>query len=199
MRRPLLVLLATLTAVPLPVAGAAARKPKPVTYCRLVTDPAGDATGAAGGIANPNGDTGLDVVGADLATNGTSATVVFRLQKVNQTDSMSPTGRYFALSFQAKGKAVSTVAVVISETGITPAGTKLDATANEIRVTVPLAEAGLAGVKAATPITTFKVTTSRWLGAASARQGQPFGDPVDTATGRLTYPAHGRSCVVVGR
>lgn len=199
MRRPLLVLLCTLTAVPLTAVEAAPRKPRPVTYCRLVADPAGDATGGAAGVAHPAGDTGLDVVGADLVTNATSATVVFRLAKVNQTDSMSPTGRQLTLSFQAKGRPRSTVAVVISETGITPAATKLDLEANEVRVTVPLAQAGLGGVKAATPITSFQVVAQRWAGAASAGMGQVVGDPVDTATGRLTYPAHGRSCVVVGR
>lgn len=200
MRRPLLALLALATALPVTAADAAPkRKPKPVTYCRLVTDPAGDASGLAAGQAHPAGDTGLDVIGADLATSATTATVVFRLQKVNQTDSMAPTGRSFALSFQPKGKPVSTVTVVVSETGITPAGAILDADKNEIRVSLPLAEAGLAGVKAATPITAFRVVTRRWAGAAEAGAGQSVGDDVDVATSPATYPAAGKSCVVVGR
>jgi hypothetical protein len=127
--------------------------------------------------------------------------VVFRLPGLNNTDPLSPAGRWFALAYTAAGKK-TTVPVLLTPRGNTwgsgaaaDAGTVDTATA-EIRVTVPLAEAGLAGLKAGTVVSGFTVTTKRWVGAAST--GQVVGDAVDTATSTATYKVGWPSCVRVG-
>ena len=194
-----ILLVAALAAAPVTAADAAPRRPRPVVHCRLVTDPIGDAEGGVNGVKNPNGDTGQDLVGADLATNAAKATAVFRLPKANQTDTMSPTGRRFTLEYTVGGKR-GDIWVVVSETGNVAEGggdIVLATEAGELRVTVPLAVADLAGVKPGTPVTGLRATTQRWAGLGTT--GQTYGDVVDEASGRVAYPAGGRSCVVVGK
>jgi hypothetical protein len=208
--RRVLVLSAALLAA-LPAAGAQAavktRKKPPPPSCHVVLDPEGDATGvAAGQSTNDSGDTGLDLTGAELATTAGQATVVFRLPVLTTSDVLSPGGREFDFSYVVAG-ATHTITAVVTPTGTVwgsggagTSGAMVDA-AKEIHVTVPAAEAGLAGVKPGTVLSALTVTTYRWAGVVrlGVAQGQRYGDPVDVATaGKVTYKHAGPSCIKVG-
>jgi hypothetical protein len=203
MRRPVL-LAAALAGAALVTPAHAARRPPPKPqkpFCRLVVDPEGDAKGLYGPATNPEGDTGLDVIGADFANNAGKATVVFRLPGANNNDPLSPAGRYFALTYSVGGRKTTLAAVITPRGNVWGAGDPstvgvVDTKVGEIRMTVPLAEAGLAGVAPGTAVTGFSVVTKRWAGAGTT--GQPVDEPVDSAAGTATYKAAGASCVKVG-
>lgn len=203
MRRPVL-LAAVLAAAALVTPAHAARRPPPRPVkptCKLVLDAEGDAKGVYGPATNSEGDTGLDVISADLANNATKATVVWRQPQATNNDALSPAGRYFALSYTVGGKPVTLSAVITPRGNTWGAGDPstvgvIDAKAGEIRMTVSLAEAGLAGVKPGTPVTNFSVVTKRWVGAGTT--GVVVDQAVDSASGTTAYKVGGPSCVKVG-
>ena len=64
---------------------------------------------------------------------------------------------------------------------------------------MPLAKAGLAGLKAGTPVSKFKAFSQRWAGVYPAAVSEKIGDHADDATSNATYPLHNKSCVTVGK
>jgi hypothetical protein len=174
------------------------RPPKP--SCKVVTDAQGDAKGLAGPATNTEGDTGLDLVSADLASNATKATVVWRLPGLNNNDPLSPAGRWFGLTYSVGGR-TTTMSALLTPRGNTYGKDAanigvVDTKTAEIRVTVSLAEAGLAGAAPGATVSGFSVVTKRWVGAGST--GQVVDQAVDTATGTLSYKVGAPSCVKVG-
>src|SRR3712207_6804956 len=93
--------LAALAALPLVVgvvgtADAAVKKPKPV--CNLLVDEKGDAI--------PVNSAGLDIVSADIASDGRKITGVIRLAgPASALDPTAPSGRTYHLEFFGQGGA----------------------------------------------------------------------------------------------
>lgn len=170
-----------------------APKPKPV--CHLVTDPKGDAP--------PTGDSSLDIVSADVATNARTITAVIRVAKLSNPDTMAPEGEYYAFNFTAgAGQGGHSLYAMLSPVGNSfegGAGTGVvDTAKSEIRISVPL---------------------SYWTGPDAVFPGPPFHgfivyadinnnvQPIpttltvlgDTATSKATYKPGTPSCVAVGK
>src|SRR5437764_15191751 len=75
-------------------AHAAAKKkpaPKPKPVCHLITDPATDGP--------PSGDSSLNIISADIASNASAITAVIRVQKLADPDLTAPEGRFYELEF----------------------------------------------------------------------------------------------------
>lgn len=77
-------------------AAEAAKAPKPV--CNLIADAAGDAT-----YNNVPGADGDDIVGGDVASDGTKVTGVIRLKALAANDPQAPLGRSYFVEFAVKG------------------------------------------------------------------------------------------------
>lgn len=99
---------ATLLASSLLLAGGASyaaaapkAKPKPAKpVCNLIVDEKGDAT-----YNNVPGAAGDDIVGGDLASDGTTVTGVLRLAGLSANDPQAPFGRNYSVLFTAPGSA----------------------------------------------------------------------------------------------
>lgn len=176
------------------VAHAATRaKPKPI--CNLVTDKTGDPLST---------DSSLDVVSADVASNGRQVTAVFRVAKLPETDPLTPAGRYYELRWTYNGVGYQIQAL------LTPAGNQfygvgstraskgsVDYAKGEIHVTVDVDTfPGHPQYKPGTLMTNFIV---------HADEGTPvFPFPMtftiagDEAIGTRAYPVGAASCVKVG-
>ena len=166
--------------------------PKPV--CNLITDPKGDVS---------TGDSSLDIVSADVATNATTITGVIRVAKLASPDVMAPEGMFFQINFTGSaGQTGQHLDAQLLPTGNVfqgGAGTGVvDLAKSEIRISVPL---------------------SQWTAASTIVPGPPFhnfivyadhGNPVvaapdtftaagDTATSKSTYTPGTPSCVAVGK
>ena len=163
--------------------------------CNLVVDPATDGP--------PSGDTSLNILSADVATNATTITAVIRVQKLMDPDLTAPEGRFYQVQFS--GSSAQTGHVLYAVLG--PQGDSfeggagkgvVDTTKNEVRISVPL---------------------SFWSGASALVPGPPFHDftvyadlssvaePIpttfttlgDTATSKASYIPGTPSCVTVGK
>lgn len=139
----------TATAILALVAGATAadaaprrRKPAPPKpVCKVIQDPAGDATEALGASAPT--DPALDLVSADVASNATHVTAVWRVLSLAGNQTSWPVGRAYQLVFMAHGKQIVLNAAFLDKDrtlwhGGQGAGV-IDAAKNEIRMTVPIA------------------------------------------------------------
>jgi hypothetical protein len=81
-------------------ASAAPAKPKPVKpVCNLVQDAKGDAN-ISGAVPGTDGD---DIVGGDIASDGTSITAVVRMAAIPAADPASPNGRSYIFDFSVPG------------------------------------------------------------------------------------------------
>jgi hypothetical protein len=177
-------------------AHAAKRPPVKKPVCKLVTDATGDGTGTGTAAAGPN-EPALDIVSADVATNATMLTAVFRVASLSGATDTAPTGRTYELSFKS-GTTTITVRAVISKAGNTWQDGKgsgiVDTAGNEIRVSVPLSTLGV-------PVKTGDKLTD--LVANSFRSMAAGGNAVvigkaDGATGATPYVAAWPSCIKVG-
>lgn len=186
------------------VAGATT-KAKPV--CNLVTDAKGDAS--IGG-ATPN-DANLDVVSADVASNGKVVTAVLRLAAFAEQDPQSPFGRTYYLGFNAPGAenqlylsvGIDPALGVTYDYGdlqgnlYTSSGTgvgSVDAAKGVLTVTAPADMGGLASLKKGTKLTALEAKSTALLGVA----GTGVVATVDTATGG-SYAVGTPSCVTPGK
>lgn len=189
--------LAVSAALALAAAGAAQAAPRPKPkppLCNLVTDPAADvATGAKS----------LDIVSADVATDGRIVTGVIRLAKAAApgSDTSSPTGGFYQLQFTYNGTGHNLTAHV------TPAGQvygpdgkgkgTFDVAKNEVRIHVkPSDLAGAPVFKPGALLTNFVVRTD--VGNPTLPVGSTFHLAGDTASGNKVYPVAHPSCVRPG-
>src|SRR3712207_5332501 len=135
-------ILAVATVAPLLFGVAAAdaapkKKPAPKKpVCNLIKDAKGDATGTGSPAAGPN-DPNLDILTADVATNASTLTAVFRLSAFGSAEDSSPLGRTYTFSFVAGTQTVS-LRTVVSQAGNVWAGGNgtgtVDTAKKEVRV-----------------------------------------------------------------
>lgn len=163
-------------------AALAATAPKPV--CRIVRDDVGDAEYPDHGVP---GDSGDDLVTADLAGDGTLLTAVWRLAALPQPNPSAPVGQDFLIFFGATGTALTlylrantTTSPPTFSYGYEEAGTTaprvhqlgvgkgvLDSAHHEVRMTVPThGFAAKARLVKGTRLHSLLVLSSRVLTAA---------------------------------
>lgn len=189
--------LAVAALIPATSAGAASKtKPKPIApVCKLVVDPAGDATGTGLAVSSPTSDPNLDVLSGDVASDATSITVVVRLAAYSASDSNAPVGQSFGVSFTVNGKDGVDIEGIVSPTGNVWADGKgsgvVDAAHKEVRITVPISALSVAIPKNAV-FSGLLASTGRYIGSSV------IVGVVDTATSDKTYVAGRPSCVKVG-
>ncbi|HEX8004146.1 MAG TPA: hypothetical protein VF519_15770 [Mycobacteriales bacterium] len=172
----------------------AATRPKPKPLCNLVTDKPGDLT---------TGTKSLDIVGADIVSDGKRLTVVVRLAKLAAVGSepTSPTGGYFEFQFTHNGAGQKLFAQ------ITAAGSKFgpgagakgafDLARNEVRITVNANELfGSPVLRQGDLLTNFVVSTD--IGNPVYDSGSTLYMAGDVANGYKPYPVGAASCVKLG-
>ena len=191
-------------------AGVSSAAPKPV--CGLVSDPAGDTVleGQAHDDAN------LDVLGADVASDGKRITAVLRMGGVEALDPKAPFGRtvYFHFTspgvktpmylsahfdpatgmFYDFGAVIGTGYSTTNHSGTAAIGS-VDAVKKTITISAP-ADLGkmLAPGKGRT-LQSFQVRSTLLVGVA--RAGLVF--DADLATSKTTYTTGAPSCVAVAK
>jgi hypothetical protein len=90
---------ATLAAIgAVPAEAAKPKPPKPV--CNLVVDDKGDAT-----ASTVPGDTSVDIVGGDFASNAKQITAIIRVDKLVNPNPQAPLGQSYFATFTVKGLA----------------------------------------------------------------------------------------------
>lgn len=225
-RLALVPLLACVAGV-VPVADAA---PKPKPACQIITDAKGDtfATRAQDGqgVFGPQ-ENALDIVSADLASDGKVLTAVIRLASVSRAIVTSPQGFTTGIDFRiGAGTDVVRLAAVLVQGGDrfevstrpvdavpnTPStfvgevtGT-VDTAKGEVRIHAPAAIlAPFGGLKVGTkllPNDAESATASRGVPAISRTPGAPMttrGPFADIAAGGKTIAIGAPSCVVPGK
>ncbi|MCA1711188.1 MAG: hypothetical protein LC789_05925 [Actinobacteria bacterium] len=187
--------------------GVAAAAPKAKPVCNLVSDAKGD--GSVAGVA-PN-DGNLDVLSADVASNGKVITAVLRLASFSAQDAQAPFGRTYYMGFSAPGaenQLYLSVGIdpVLGETYdfgdlqgnlYTSAGTatgSIDAAKGILTVTAPADLGGLTTLKKGVKITDLEAKTTALVGVL----GSGLVATADTATGS-SYTVGAPSCVVPGK
>lgn len=182
------------------------------SVCNLITDRTGDAKNQLGA------DTTLDVVSADLGSNATHITAVFRLKKYEAVNPGTPQGRHYYLTFVTKNPtALMFLNVTLLQGGVAryawgtvtevpgvvsfyddgqygilnPATGVIDAAKNEIRVSALVKDVAAKGnVKPGSVLSKVTATTFYSVGF--------FIFEVDTASGKAPYTAGAASCVKPG-
>jgi len=208
-----LALAASLTAAG--VAGAATR-PKPKPVCKLVVDPAGDAT--LGGPAAA--DDALDIVSADIASDAKSFTAVIRVKDLAAAQ-MSQLGSELQMQFELPGAVApawigyNTSAyggdafqyglIGQGDGGVTsPTGDAVgivDTAKNEVRMTVAVSALNELGkAKPGTRIANLTASSAQLLGISPNPSGVYAYNSVtvDDAAGKA-YIAGAPSCVKPGK
>jgi hypothetical protein len=217
--RALLVTAAVAASATAPAAHAAKPKPKPKPKpsCNLVTDAKGDVSNKFQGVDAFPADNGLDLVGADVASDAKNITAVIRL--ANAPGSANVYAKRYIAQFRVAGQANPMIlAAAVTPTGTTysfgyygngttgagfnysatPATGKIDGAT--ITITAALAdvaaEANLGAVKPGAEIKTFSITANRRVPSYTGAPGQV--SVADDATGKGPYKAGQPSCVKVG-
>ena len=188
--------------------------------CNLETDPTGDtflaryqeAPPAGGPVYGPQEDS-LDIVSADIASDGKVVTAVIRVANLGAAASTAPTGRGYEFTFtttktenllylRALKDAAETFEVGFKEpleVGVTTLYTALgeatgvfDVAKNEVRITAPLAAFDAqGGVKAGDKVTLDEITSGRIAGPRT-----PFADAL---VGTKGYKIGDANCVTPGK
>lgn len=223
-----LIPVAALVALTAPVAGAAT---KLAPTCNTITDPAGDTFAVrlqdGVGAYGPQDDS-LDVVSADLASNGKVVTGAVRIKKLSRTVSTSPTGVTVGLGFLiGAGDSVIRLQAVLPTgqpdrfevavigpdnlpnqpaTYVGDVTGVVDLPKNEVRITAPAALLAPYGtLKPGTPLIPNEAesaTVSRGVPAITSTPGQPMttrGPFADIAAGGKAIKVGAPSCVVPGK
>lgn len=232
-----LVPLALVVAVAAPGASAAPKSaPKAAPTCNTIKDPAGDTFAARSQDAPPNGgspqygpqEDGLDVISADLASDGKVVTAAVRIAKLSRSIALSPTGMATGIEFSigANDTIVRLQAVLVTgqpdrfevtsiagdalpnspSTYVGAATGVVDLPKNEVRITAPaelLAPFGpvAMGVKLI-PGAKQSATTGRATPVQTTTPGQPAstrGTFADVAIGGTPVVVGAPSCVVPGK
>jgi hypothetical protein len=169
------------------------KPPKPV--CNLVTDSKDDATGTGTGQAGPY-DANLDIVSADVATNGKLLEVTIRLADLKTgADQNAPTGWAYQFTFVAPGGTGPMRATVSPAGNGWPGGPNtgvVDTTKKEIRWWVPLTFFSFP-IKPGQKLTGLQASSWRGVGTTDGSLGL-----VDGAASNTAYTVGAASCVKVG-
>ena len=210
LRTAVLVAAATTLALGAVAPATAAPKKKKVAppVCNLVLDDKGDV---------PAPDGALDVVSADVASDGRKITGVIRLAgDPDGTSPTSPTGRTYNLQFSGQSATrevflgflysptaqAGTYGYHDEATGINNGlGTStVKIVGNDLYMTVPVSVFAEYGkFKVGNRITGFSVTTGRMVGAYASSTAYAYNSLAgDTASGAKAYTVGARSCVKVG-
>ena len=185
--------------------------------CHLVVDPKGDQRDRnyTGDVAPAGSD--LDVVGADVASDGSYLTAVVRLATLRPLDTGEPGGHYYEVAFRVGPRefelgaryGVDGVSGRVREGGehgagrVTPARVSLHPDRREVAITVP---ANVLGALDGKRVSGIVVHSHRYYGLNGDPVGQSHtlgNNPgasarVDTAKASRGYVAGTRSCVTVG-
>ena len=167
--------------------------PKPV--CKIIQDAKGDATEWIF-TTGPN-DPALDMISADLVTDATRVTAVWRMDKLTGDSTSWGVGRGFQTSFKVRGETLILQAVAAPNGNLwqNGAGTgTVDTAKNEVRMTVPIAKLRLP-VKPGEKLTDIVATTWRTSGNTEFKVGRS--DTANAVT-PFYYVAGHPSCVKVG-
>lgn len=191
-------------------AGASSAAPKPV--CGLVVDPAGDTVLEGQSYDDPN----LDVLGAEVASDGKRITAVLQMGAVDAVSTKAPLGRtvYFHFTtpgvrsamylsahfdpatgmFYDYGAVVGTGYSTTTATG-TPASGAVDAANNTITISAPADLGKLMPAGTGKTLANFKVRSTMLVGVQ--RAGLVFDN--DLAESKATYTTGAPSCVSVAK
>ncbi|HVE74560.1 MAG TPA: hypothetical protein VNA30_05650 [Mycobacteriales bacterium] len=192
--------------------GGALAAPRAKPNCKLVQDARGDATAAA--VTEPAplpNNPQLDVLSADLASDGRTLTAVLRLDALAATDANAPTGRGYHLSFAA-GEAVLVLSAHIDAMGtatysagseeastamrLGEASGRIDLAKREIRIHAPVsAFASKAALRPGSQVTSLLARTQRGVSAGPVARGVVADNTEPSGRYALGAP----SCVAVGR
>jgi hypothetical protein len=181
------------------VGDAAVKRPTVRPVCNLLKDDPGDAWLARqpNSVAYPS----LDIVSADVASDGVTLSAAIRVKQLTQSDNNAPAGREWDISFSSGNDRIGFTAVkkydgeFFNVTGI------FDYAKNEIRFKIPVK-----GLKAkltkGTILDRLDVTGSVLAGlptAAGFGSGPAIGGPVDQGTSAPTtrYTIGTPSCLKV--
>jgi hypothetical protein len=186
-------------------AAVAATKP----YCKLLVDARGDTALAEA--------PGLDVLSADVVSDGRRITVVLRLAgSPSSYETSSPAGHLYTVRFSGQGGTapvfvthVSTPTGSVTKYGLYDDETATDATlgyatgavaGSTLRLTVPLAPLAPYGrFTRGARITGLTAFAHRWVGAFVPPRTYAHNSPeADRAKGGKPYVAGARSCERVG-
>lgn len=193
--------------------------PPPPPLCKLVVSPLGNTPQGATVVApaynalhttNAAYDPALDLISADIASNATTITVVFRLAKLGAPNSaaMSPTGRLYMFNWvwASNGSGNSISARIMAPGSLpglsdaySPSGTKavVDVAHGEIRLSAPIDS--LPGHPLVPPGEKMKdmvvVTDTAAPGPYVIGLNTTLGE---TVFGTKSYPHRAPSCVKVG-
>ena len=209
----------TLAAAALAVATAATPSlAGPSGSCMLIRDAAGDATDQPGLAVSGLNQPDLDIVSADVASNGRSVTTVVRVQHLGTALEAAGRRNQYRFSFHlgAYGDVVTyayrgvdgekfhvTVPTEGESTTKTllPASGVFDVARNEVRVTLPLKQAsGDRRMRTKTYFSRLTADTFRGVGpVAGVAGGVGVSTGVDHAATASRYLAGSPSCVQVGR
>jgi hypothetical protein len=229
--RTALVPVIALVAVAVPSASAAPKAPKAAPSCNTIKDPAGDTfvarTQDQQAKYGPQED-GLDVISADLASDGKVVTAVVRIAALSRSITLSPTGLTTGIEFTigASDSIVRLQAVLVTgqadrfevtaiagdalpntpTTYVGEATGVVDLAKKEVRITAPaalLAPYGpvAPGVKLI-PGDAQSATVARGVPAITTTPGQPAttrGPFADVAIGGLPVVVGAPSCVAPGK
>ena len=227
--------LVPVTALVALVAPAALAAPKAAPVCNIITDPAGDTFAfrtqndppAGSPVYGPQDDN-LDLVSADLASDGKVVTAVVRIKKLSRTIQTSPTGLTAAIGFHIGGDdhVVRLQGVLVTgqadrfevavigpddlpnqpSTYVGDVTGVVDLAKNEVRITAPAALLAPYGdLKPGTPLfpnEAESATVSRGVPAITSTPGQPMttrGPFADIAAGGKAIKVGAPSCVIPGK
>lgn len=192
-------------------------KPKPVKpVCNVVTDEKNDTflVRSQDGVQPGPQENGLDLVSADLASDGKTVTAAIRVVDIDAAVPTAPGGRGFDINFAGPANTSEIfVRATISPTGAvaTEAGSRgetvgvtrvstvlgtgtgvLDAAKNEVRFSFPVAVfATVGGFKVGDTLSFGEITTGRAAG--------PRAVFADVAVPGTTYKVGTPSCVPLGK
>ena len=187
-------------------AGAVVKKPLP---CNLITDPKGDADIDGNGTGN---DSALDLTSVDLGADKKTMTIVMRVDKAATKSSVYPAGSikfqtYFTIAGAQYFVSVISDSTVGGYFGTTGTGSNkiltyppatIDPAANEVRISVPVADFPTP-YKVGDAVTAITASTS--FGVVRNSTGATFssgGFGADSATAEVTYKVGDVTCVKVG-
>jgi len=190
-------------------AGVVSAAPRPV--CNLVVDSAGDAVLDG----RPHDDANLDILGADVASDGKRITAVLRLGGVDAIDPKAPFGRSVYLHFTTPGTKLPMYLSAGTDPALgmlydfgTVVGTgytsnnltgtaigSIDAAKKTITISAPADLGKLMAPGKSKKLQSFQVRSTLLVGAA--RAGLVF--DADDAKSKTTYVTGTPSCVAVAK
>jgi hypothetical protein len=178
-------------------------KPKP-PVCNLVTDIPGDASPLNNGVSQAYAPS-LDILSADVASNGKVITAVIRVKALTKSEQNSPFGRQWELTAKDGNSSLGFDVYDGPFGTFFSAGTGvLDYAHNEVRISVPVKDITLP-LTPGTVLTGFSVSTSTVVefdpAATLGNAFAPPGGSEDSATAPATvkYMVGALSCVKPGQ